>query len=412
MAELIVNITYVAEREDQLVHGVLDLSKRMDKVSDKLNVVNRQIRSLDASVPHERTVKIFGVQEAVNETDDILEENLRNLSSTLLNVQLGPKDVEAVERVGAFEKSFPRATIVYLGDNDVKRRLIHASAEKDVSIKVIDNRPYGTTMDPDRPEDCNLGIAEFDEPVFVSNFSLVSEGAWLTDSASNGSEIYVFQQQGKSKTVLKFNSTEDLFADKVAETFNLPHPWYGTGHVVYNGALYYVREKPLGVIRYEFAARRMRKQKELDHATIEECTYEDSELGGVELAVDETGLWVTYCNTESHGNIVLTRLDLFSLENRRTYHSTLHRNWLMQSFIACGVYYGFRSFSRDNSVVVKYAFNSHTFKVDQVSEKFGNFSISQANFDSRTKRIYFWTTEGRLGYSQLNYKMAAINDDS
>jgi len=59
MAELIVNITYVAEREDQLVHGVLDLSKRMDKVSDKLNVVNRQIRSLDASVPHERTIKVI-----------------------------------------------------------------------------------------------------------------------------------------------------------------------------------------------------------------------------------------------------------------------------------------------------------------------------------------------------------------
>ena len=58
MAELIVNITFVAEREDKLVHGVLELSKRMDKVSDKLNVVNRQIRSLDASVPHERTIKV------------------------------------------------------------------------------------------------------------------------------------------------------------------------------------------------------------------------------------------------------------------------------------------------------------------------------------------------------------------
>jgi hypothetical protein len=77
----------------------------------------------------------------------------------LLNVQLGPKDIEALERVGAFQKSFPRATIVYLGDNDVKRRLIHASAERDAALKVIDNRPYGTTMDPDRPEDCNLGIA-------------------------------------------------------------------------------------------------------------------------------------------------------------------------------------------------------------------------------------------------------------
>ena len=47
----------------------------------------------------------------------------------------------------------------------------------------------------------------------------------------------------------------------------------------------------------------MRKQKELDHATIEECTYENSELGGVELAVDETGLWVTYCNTGTPANI-------------------------------------------------------------------------------------------------------------
>ena len=59
MADLIENITYVAEREDKLVHGVLELSKRMDHVSDKLTLVNRKIRSLDASVPHERTIKVI-----------------------------------------------------------------------------------------------------------------------------------------------------------------------------------------------------------------------------------------------------------------------------------------------------------------------------------------------------------------
>lgn len=92
----------------------------------------------------------------------------------MLNVQLGPKDIEALERVGAFQKSFPRATIVYLGDNDVKRRLIHASAEKDVALKVIDNRPYGTTMDPDRPEDCNLGIAGRLRSGFHRNDALIA----------------------------------------------------------------------------------------------------------------------------------------------------------------------------------------------------------------------------------------------
>lgn len=98
----------------------------------------------------------------------------------------------------------------------------------------------------------------------------------------------------------------------------------------------------------------MRKQKDLPRAVVgEECAYESGDYGAVELAVDETGLWASYCQNDTHGNIVLSRLDLYSLEPRRTYHSTLHRNWLLNSFVACGVYYGIRRYERENQLVIK-----------------------------------------------------------
>ena len=87
----------------------------------------------------------------------------------------------------------------------------------------------------------------------------------------------------------------------------------------------------------------MRKQNEIADALMgEECTYENNEHSEIELAFDETGLWASYCQNGTHGNIVLSRLDMYTLERKRTYHSTMHKNWMVNSFIACGKFYGLR----------------------------------------------------------------------
>ena len=50
------------------------------------------------------------------------------------------------------------------------------------------------------------------------------------------------------------------------------------------------------IIRYDFGARRMKKQNEIVDALLgEECNYENNEHSEIELAVDETGLWVSCC---------------------------------------------------------------------------------------------------------------------
>ena len=65
-------------------------------------------------------------------------------------------------------------------------------------------------------------------------------------------------------------------------------------HVVYNNCLYYVTNVKNRIIRYDFGARRMKKQNEIVDALLgEECNYENNEHSEIELAVDETGLWVS-----------------------------------------------------------------------------------------------------------------------
>ena len=98
----------------------------------------------------------------------------------------------------------------------------------------------------------------------------------------------------KNREVIKYNSTEDLINEKRETTFQLPFPWTGSGHVVYNNCLYYVTNVKNRIIRYDFGARRMKKQNEIVDALLgEECNYENNEHSEIELAVDETGLWVS-----------------------------------------------------------------------------------------------------------------------
>ena len=51
-------------------------------------------------------------------------------------IKVGSKDVETLHRVGDWPKRVPRATIVYLANADIKKKLIHASNLTDTGIKI------------------------------------------------------------------------------------------------------------------------------------------------------------------------------------------------------------------------------------------------------------------------------------
>ena len=56
--------------------------------------------------------------------------------------------------------------------------------------------------------------------------------------------------------------------------------------------------------------------------------------------------------------------------------------------------------------IIKYAFNSHTFKNDPISLPLAAESLSQVHYDPQEKRLFIWSAEGRLKYFQVHFKTA------
>ena len=67
------------------------------------------------------------------------------------------------------------------------------------------------------------------------------DGSWLKDPTKGSAKIYFFSGT-RNSTVLEFPSLKvftQVNSSHRALSMQLPHPWQGTGHVVYNGFLYY-----------------------------------------------------------------------------------------------------------------------------------------------------------------------------
>ena len=81
----------------------------------------------------------------------------------------------------------------------------------------------------------------------------------------------------------------------------------------------------------------------------------------LDLATDETGVWVVYTTTGDHGNLVLARVG--EEEGRptlgQTWHTSLYKNSASNSFVAFGVLYATRYVSADAEEVL-YSFDTAT----------------------------------------------------
>ena len=55
----------------------------------------------------------------------------------------------------------------------------------------------------------------------------------------------------KTKQFQEFASVSDLIAHRVSRTHKLTFPWGGTGHIAYNGSLYFNRFNTSTIVKYD-----------------------------------------------------------------------------------------------------------------------------------------------------------------
>ncbi|KAJ8259466.1 hypothetical protein GJAV_G00169600 [Gymnothorax javanicus] len=167
------------------------------------------------------------------------------------------------------------------------------------------------------------------------------KGTWTKDTGSSSARVYIFNGTSEN-TLYEFgtvrNFTSSLGMSR-AKPILLPYPWGGTGHIIYNGYAYYVREgQEFQVIKYDLRNRTVvdsvvfpaRDQLPVYALTPE--TY-------IDLAADEEGLWAIYATRENENNICLAKVDPKTLDIEQTWETPCPRENAEAAFVICGTVY-------------------------------------------------------------------------
>lgn len=140
----------------------------------------------------------------------------------------------------------------------------------------------------------------------------------------------------------------------------------GPNVVMYEGALYYNCYNKEQVCRFNLTTKTVttldlprgtRFNSKSNFCQLEEC-YPFTDL---DLATDETGVWVIYATNQDHGNLVLSRVEQGpdGLTLGDTWRTSVYKQAVTNTFMICGVLYATRFISKDTEEIF-YSYDTAT----------------------------------------------------
>uniref|UniRef100_A0A8C0B147 Adhesion G protein-coupled receptor L1 n=1 Tax=Buteo japonicus TaxID=224669 RepID=A0A8C0B147_9AVES len=204
-------------------------------------------------------------------------------------------------------------------------------------------------------------------------------GAWCRDPLQAGDRLYVMPWVPyRTDTLTEYASWDDYVGARHTTTYRLPNRVDGTGFVVYDGAVFYNKERTRNIVKYD-----LRTRIKSGETVVGAANYHDTSpyrWGGktdIDLAVDEDGLWVIYATEGNGGRLVVSQLNPYTLRFEGTWETGYDKRAASNAFMACGVLYVIRSvYVDDDSEAagnrVAYAFNTRANRGEAVEMAFPN----------------------------------------
>uniref|UniRef100_A0AAQ4QBU5 Adhesion G protein-coupled receptor L1a n=1 Tax=Gasterosteus aculeatus aculeatus TaxID=481459 RepID=A0AAQ4QBU5_GASAC len=232
-------------------------------------------------------------------------------------------------------------------------------------------------------------------------------GAWCKDPLQSGDRLYVMPWTPyRTDMLYEYASWEDFKQSRATTTYKLPNRVDGTGFVVYDGAVFYNKERTRNIVKYD-----LRTRIKSGEAIITNANYHDTSpyrWGGksdIDLAVDENGLWVIYATEANNGRLVVSQVNPYTLRFEGTWETSFDKRMASNAFMACGVLYAVRSVYQDDDSeaggdLVMYAYNTNRAREEPVNIAFPNpyQYISSVDYNPRDNQLYVWNNYNVLRY--------------
>ncbi|MGH0150876.1 UNVERIFIED_CONTAM: hypothetical protein FKN15_018906 [Acipenser sinensis] len=211
----------------------------------------------------------------------------------------------------------------------------------------------------------------------------------------------------RTDTLIEYASLDDFQSARQTTTYKLPHRVDGTGFVVYDGAVFFNKERTRNIVKFD-----LRTRIKSGEAIINNANYHDTspyKWGGktdIDLAVDENGLWVIYATEQNNGMIVISQLNPYTLRFEATWETSYDKRSASNAFMICGVLYVVRSTFEDNESevnknLVDYIYNTKQNRGEYVDIPFPNQYqyIAAVDYNPRDNQLYVWNNYYILRYT-------------
>nr|XP_023685397.1 adhesion G protein-coupled receptor L3-like isoform X2 [Paramormyrops kingsleyae] len=233
-------------------------------------------------------------------------------------------------------------------------------------------------------------------------------GAWCKDPLQASDKIYYMPWTPyRTDTLTEYSSKEDFIAGRPTTTYKLPHRVDGTGFVVYDGALFFNKERTRNIVKYD-----LRTRIKSGEAIIASANYHDTSpyrWGGksdIDLAVDENGLWVIYATEQNNGKIVISQLNPYTLRIEGTWETSYDKRSASNAFMICGNLYVVKTVYEDDDNEatgnkIDYIYSTEHSKEGYLDIPFPNSYqyIAAVDYNPRDNLLYVWNNYHVVKYS-------------
>ncbi|XP_005987468.1 olfactomedin 1b isoform X2 [Latimeria chalumnae] len=227
-------------------------------------------------------------------------------------------------------------------------------------------------------------------------------GSWMTDPLAPEGDNKIWYMDGyhNNRFVREYDSITDFMSSANFSSYRLPHPWSGTGQVVYNGSIYFNKIQSNLIIKYDFKTKSISKTRYLDYAGYNNVYhYAWGGHSDIDLMVDEGGLWAVYATNQNAGNIVISKLDPNTLQILKSWNTGYPKRSAGEAFMICGTLYVTNGYS--GGTKVHYAFQTNTSTYEYIDIPFQNkySHISMLDYNPKDRALYAWNNGHQVLYN-------------